>query len=133
MSAYQKFRSVLYNEITEESKLRENLWNMVNKPCNEMSIKMSRKLSVRMEKFYRYAYNGDMSKVEEYYSKVQDSMNEILDVIMDGKKTYCLAHEDDGAVTTTKNEGAALTFGRFMTDFKQRADKIIKLLKIYHN
>lgn len=91
---------------------------------------VSYKLSLRTEKFWRYAYNRNIPKAEEYFVKVQETMLEILDEMMNADKPFRCTHDHIiNGQTVSNNEGAVIEFGKGMTAFKPVGEAILHILK----
>jgi len=106
------------------------------------SLTLSYRLSIRREKFWRYSFNMNLPKMNEYADKTCQSFSQILDQQMfhDGKGEYSVvcvppSFEDEEDLAMLENESGMLRFADEMKSFGEIASNYIEFVSdcIEHN
>lgn len=106
------------------------------------SLLSSYRLAIRREKFWRYSFNMNLPKMNEYADKTCQSFSNILDQQMfhDGKGEYSLvcvptSVDDEDDCQVLENESGMLCFADEMKSFSEIASNQIKFVGdcIKHN
>lgn len=125
----------ILKEIENETANRKriDLYMKTTPDCE--GLKLSRKLGVRKEKFYRYVYNMDLENAKKYHLKIKETMLELLDSAMEseGCRTFmdsdATNEYDMDTIQMSKNEGGALTLANHMKEFDSIASGLLTDIK----